>query len=97
MHTVKNLLHNVIDPHMELLSYHATPLEWCGLTPAELLMGCKIRTDLPQPKSSGMDSNTESKKLHEKFKSVQEKCYNNQHHVKTSPSLPDSTLMFQEL
>ena len=52
VHTVKNLLSNAKDPHMALLSYCATPLEWCGLTPAELLMYLKIRTDLPQPKSS---------------------------------------------
>ena len=37
--TMKNLLHNAKDPHMALLSYCATPLEWCGLIPAELLMG----------------------------------------------------------
>ena len=92
--TVKNLLCNAKDPHMALLSYRATPLEWCGLTPAELLMGRKIRTDLPQPKSSYIPTWTHIqniKELHDKYKSVQEKYYNNRHHVKTLPSLPDNS------
>ena len=60
--TVKNLLHNAKEPHMALLSYCVMPLEWCGLTPAELVMGRKIKTDLPQPKSH-LDSHTESERI----------------------------------
>ena len=52
VHIVKTLLHNTKGPHMALLNYHIMPLEWCGLTPAELLMGHKIRTGLLHPKSS---------------------------------------------
>ena len=80
VHTMKNLLRNAKDPHMVLLSYHATPLEWCRLTPAELLMGRKIRTNLPQPKSNYIPTRTHTqnlKELHEKYKSKQEKYYNN--------------------
>ena len=33
---------------MALLSYRATALPWCNLSPAKLLMGRKIRTDVPQ-------------------------------------------------
>ena len=33
---------------MALLSYRATPLPWCNLSPAELLMGRHIQTPLPQ-------------------------------------------------
>ena len=87
-------MHNAKDPHMALLSYRATSLEWCGLTPAELLMYHKIRIDLPQPKSSYIPTWTHTqnpKELHEKYKSVQEKYYNIQHHVKTLPSLLDNT------
>ena len=92
--TVKNLLCNAKDPHMALLSYRAMPLEWCGLTPAELLMGHKIRTDLPQSKSNYIPTWTHTqnlKELHEKYKSMQEKYYNNRHCIKTLPSLPDNT------
>ena len=29
------------------MSYRATPLPWCGISPAELLIGRKIRTTIP--------------------------------------------------
>ncbi len=38
------------DPYMALLSYRATPLPWCQLSPAELFMGRRISTDVPQVK-----------------------------------------------
>ena len=46
--TTKGLLRNTSDPHLALLSFRATPLPWCSLSPAELLFGRKINTDLPQ-------------------------------------------------
>ena len=46
--TVKRLLNESKDPYMALLIYRTTPLPWCNLTPAELLMGRKLRTNLPQ-------------------------------------------------
>ena len=47
VHTIKNLLQNAKDPYMALLSCRATPMQWCNLSPAELLQGCRIRTDVP--------------------------------------------------
>ncbi|KAL5517465.1 hypothetical protein EMCRGX_G003010 [Ephydatia muelleri] len=38
--TIKRLL--------TMLCYRATPLSWCGLSPAQLLMGRLIRTNIPQ-------------------------------------------------
>ena len=46
--TAKRLLKNSSDPHVALLSYRATPLPWCGLSPAQLLMGRHIRSNIPQ-------------------------------------------------
>ena len=46
--TTKGLLRNTSDPHLALLSFRATPLSWCSLSPEELLLGRKINTDLPQ-------------------------------------------------
>ena len=37
--TVKSLLRQTSDMALTLLSYQATPLPWCLLSPAELLMG----------------------------------------------------------
>jgi len=36
--------------YMALLSYRTTPLPWCNLTPAELLMGRQLKTDVPLTK-----------------------------------------------
>ena len=43
--TAKRLLKCSDDPG---ISYIATPLPWCNLSPSELLMGRKLRTTLPQ-------------------------------------------------
>jgi len=72
--TIKSLLTNSQDPYMALFSYPATPLQWYNLSPAELLQSRKIRTDLPQPKSSLIPRWTHTqhlKELHNKYKSNQ--------------------------
>lgn len=46
MRTVKSLLKKGEDPHKALMAYRATPLAQ-GVSPAQLLMGCNIRTPLP--------------------------------------------------
>ena len=48
--TVKRLLKKAEDPFLALLIYRSTPLSWCGLSPAELLMGRRVRANLPQTK-----------------------------------------------
>ena len=48
--TIKKLLSSSSDVYMALLSYRSTPLPWCSLSPTELLMGRRIKTDVPQTK-----------------------------------------------
>ena len=46
--TVKSLLRDTSDPYLALLSYRAIPLSWCNYSPYELLMGRRVKTDIPQ-------------------------------------------------
>ena len=46
--TIKAMLKKSSDPYLALLSYRATPLPWYQLSPAQLLMGRTLRTDVPQ-------------------------------------------------
>ena len=49
--TVKNVLKKTSDPYKALMAYRDTPLK-SGLSPAELLMGRKIRTRIPTSPSN---------------------------------------------
>ena len=96
--TVKGLFKQSADPYMALLSYRATPLPFCGLSPAELLMGRRIRTDIPQvtkqliPKWPYLD---QFNKQNKKYKARQTSNYNRRRRVRPLPSLPDDQLMWE--
>lgn len=49
--TVKNMLKKAQssngDPYIALLEYHNTPIESVGFCPAQLLMGCRLKSKLP--------------------------------------------------
>jgi len=68
----------------------ATPMPWCSLSLTELLMGRRIRTDIPQVKECFIPkwSHIENfRSLDEKYKRLQKEHYDQCHRVKTLPSL----------
>ena len=90
--TVENLLEYSSDPYMALLSYRATPMPWCALSPAELLMGRRIRTDVPQVSSHFIPKWPHIKNfrtLGEKYKRSQTQYYDKRHRVRKLPPLPE--------
>ena len=90
--TVKSQLDKASDPYMAVLSYRATPLPWCNLSPAELLMGRRLKTDIPQPKAAFIPEWTHLRGFREKDKEWKEKqksAYDKQHRVKNLAPLPD--------
>ena len=89
---MKKLLKGSSDPHMALLSYRSTPLPWCGLSPAELLMGRSIRSNIPQP----IEKLTPQWPFLEKFRSSGEALkqkekidFDTRHGTRPLPTLPN--------
>ena len=91
--TVEALLESANDPCMALLSYRATPFSWCGLSPAELLMGRRVCTTLPQVDKQLLPAWSYIPMFREKdkqFKVKQMKNYDRRHRVRELPSIPDN-------
>lgn len=92
--TVKSIIQDAPDPYMALLSYRTTPLPFCNLSPTELLMGRKLRTDVPTIPSQLIPKWSYLEKFRHddsKFKSQQSHNYNRRHRVRTLPELPAET------
>ena len=92
--TIKHLLRDADDPFLALLSYRATPLHWCTRSPAELLMGSRIRTTLPQTSKSLVPQWPHLQDFRERnnhFKDKQKADYNRHHRVHNLPPIPDET------
>ena len=92
--TVKKLLKESQDQSLAFLAYCTTPLPWCGLSPAELIFGRRLRTVVPQTK------NHLTPKWHylkafrredKKFKEAQKRNFDNRHRVRSLPELPAGT------
>ena len=92
--TIKLMLEKSTDPHLALLSHRGTALQWCGLSPSELLMGRWIRTMVPQvmqhfiPKWPFLKI---FRQLDKKYKSKQKKNYDRSHRARSLPDLADDT------
>ena len=92
--TVKHLLKKTDDPFIALLSYRATPLPWCGRSPAELLMGRNIRSTLPQTTESLVPQwpyLSDFRQINEDFKKRQKTDYDRRHRTRELPEIPDDT------
>ena len=72
--TLKNLLKDAKDPYLALMSYRATPLPLCNLSPTQLLIGRRIRTVVPEADGVLVPSwpnLTEFRKVDEQYKKKQ--------------------------
>ena len=87
--TVKKLLKDAKDPHLSLLAYRSTPLPWCKLSPAELLMGRNIRSNIPQVQETQWPYLTEFRHTNDLFKSQQKVNYDKRHRTQPLPDIPD--------
>lgn len=92
--TAKKLLKGSTDPYLSLLSYRTTPLPLCGLSPAELLMGRKLRSNLPQttesfvPQWSYLNA---FRAANSRMKHKQKIDYDARHGTRVLADIPDNT------
>lgn len=76
--TVKQMLKQSEDAYLPLLNCRAIPLPWCRRSPAELLMGRRIRTrvpQLPEQLEPGWSYLGEFRKENQKFKAKQKRNF----------------------
>eukprot|EP00731_Ephydatia_muelleri_P015747 Em0009g171a len=92
--TVKNILKGNQDPYLAILTYRSTQLPWCGLSPAQLLMGRQLRTNLPQISEQLKPTWTHLHGFQEQdqeFKSHQKANFDKHHRVHSLPQIPQQT------
>ena len=95
--TVKRLLKKSEDPFLALLSYRATPLPWCNISPAELLMGRRLRTTVPQtddqliPKWPYLP---QFKRENQSFKEQQAKNFDLRHRTQELLPIPEDSAVW---
>lgn len=81
---LKNILRKCDDPYLGLLAYRNTPLS-CGLSPAELLYGRKLKDRVPTMNYKLLPKEVNHQIIREKMleeKSTQKKNYDRRHRVK---------------
>ena len=90
--TVKALLKKSDDPYTSLLSYRTTPLSWCNLSPAELSMGRRLRSSVPQTDKMLVPQwpyLKEFRALDQKQKQQQKENFDSRHRARDLPPIPD--------
>ena len=92
--TVKRLLQRSGDPYAALLSYRSTPFPWCNLSPAELCMGRRLRTSVPQTTGQLVPAWSylaEFKRRNGALKRKQKEDFDRRHGVRDQPEIPDDS------
>ena len=94
--TVKNLLRDAKDPYLALLAYRVTPLQ-NGYSPAELLMGRKLKTTVPIHPRQLVPKIPDVKLLRqceEDYRLKMAENYNRRHKAKTQDELQCGNLAY---
>lgn len=98
--TVKNLLKKAKDPYLSLLAYRATPLA-NGYSPAQLLMGRRLRTTVPQLPSTLLPELPDREKLAATERERRQKdvaVYNKRHRARDlSPLTPGTEVWMADV
>ena len=84
--TIESLLKKAQDPYKALLNYRNTPLEGIGLSPAQLLMGRRLKITLPTH-ADLQTHGAEEVKEHFQKRKLQEKVYYDKQNGKELPPL----------
>ena len=95
--TAKRLLSRSDDPQLALLTYRATPLPWCNLSPAQLLMGRSLRTTVHQVTSHLIPKWNYLEEFREKdkdFKEKQKRDYDCHYRTSEMPDIPEDTAVW---
>lgn len=87
--TIKNLLKKSSDPYLAMLAYRATPLS-NGFSPAQLLMGRRLRTTVPTFPAVLEPALPDLRRLHQREREkrwMDSKHFNQRHRVKNLTTL----------
>ena len=88
------MLKKLQDPHLAILSYPSTPHPWCGRSPAELCMGCNVRSTIPLTRAKLIPQWNylcEFRQKNAQFKAKQKKQFDRQHRVVEQDDIPEGT------
>ena len=83
--TIKNLLKKAQDPYKALLNYRNTPLDGINLSPAQLLMGRRLKSSLPTKVELLKPQRSQEIQQHFQKRKKREKFYYDQHSGKEFP------------